>query len=512
MMKGGFEVKPSEAEKVLSVHEITKTYPGVTALRTVSMSFYPGEIHALAGENGAGKSTLIQVISGAIAPDAGRIEMDDVSYKRLTPRQAREMGIRVIYQESSLIPDMSVAENVFLGQVPGNRFFVEHRLLEKKTEEIFARLGIDLDPGVKAGSLNPARCQMVELARVISQDMKLLILDEPTASLTGAEVKILFRILRQLREKGISILYITHRLNEIYELADRITVMRDGSRIAEGDTKKIDRDTLVYLMAGRKLLEAYPKRTVLPGETALRIEHLSRGIVRDVSFELKKGEILGIAGLTGSGRTEAMQLLFGAEKKEAGQFELNGKKVEIHSPKEAVELGIGYLPKDRKQKSVLRELSVKENISLPILKRISSLFWIRQKEEASITEQYQNALRIKTPSIGQLVRNLSGGNQQKVVLSKWLASDSRILIFDEPTQGIDAGAKYEIYQMMNQLTERGISILMISSDMEELLGMSDRILIFYEGRISGELKERGEFTQERVLRYASNYGGMEAYV
>lgn len=494
--------------KVLSAHNITKRYESVIALNHVSIDFFAGEIHALAGENGAGKSTLIKVLSGSIAPDSGEITMEDYLCSYMEPRKARELKISTIYQESQLIPDITVAENIFMGHFIGKFGWIDKHAMNKKAKEIFDKLGVDIDPGMQAGELSTAKRQMVELARIMEQDTRVLILDEPTAALSKDDAAILFRVIRQLKEKGVSIIYISHRMSEIYELSDRITVMRDGQVVLSEHMKSVSEEQLLYSMIGRKLEDTFPKRTTEPKEVLLKVENLENEYVKDLSFQLRRGEILGIAGLTGSRRTESMELLFGAEKKKKGKIELEGKEVMIRTPKDAVKLGIGYLPEDRKGKGILQNLNIKDNVALPVLKKLAKSLWLEQDKELKLARKYIEMFRIKAASEKETVHHLSGGNQQKVVISKWLASNSTVLIFDEPTQGIDVGAKYEIYQMMNLLTEKGVSILMISSDMEELLGMSDRILVLYEGRISGELKSRETFSQEAVMRLASNIGGV----
>jgi len=490
-------------ETILSIEGITKTYPGVVALDNVSVSFRKGEVHSLAGENGAGKSTLIKIISGFTAPDMGSFVIEGRSFAHITPRQAKTQGIGVIYQETNLVPDISVAENVFLGNYLGNGVFINRHLMVQRTSEVFKELDIGIDPKETVENLSAAQKQFVEIAKAAVQDVKILILDEPTASLTNKDVGVLIRLIAKLKAKGVAIVYISHRLDEIYELSDRVTVLRDGKIIATGQTSEIPQDKLIYLIVGRQLSDTFPLRSAAPGEVILQAKNLGRGKIRDVSFSLRKGEILGLAGLIGSGRTEVVRMLFGADKIALGEIELNGQKVDINSPQKAVNLGIGFLPEDRKEQGILMGLSIMENISLPILRRISRFMMLNRKKENETINLYKDALNIKTSSFHQPVCNLSGGNQQKVVVSKWLASTAQILIFDEPTQGIDVGTKYEIYQMMNRLTERGISIIMVSSEMEELIGMSDRILVLHEGRVTGILEDRHQFTQEKIMELAS---------
>ncbi len=495
---------------MISIRDITKTYQNVTALDSVSLDIKKGEVHALVGENGAGKSTLIKILSGYTQPDKGTFTVDGHSYEQITPRQAMDAGIGVIHQEQNLIADVSVAENVFLGDYQGNGVFINRGKMKKKTEEVFSQLGVQINPSELVGNLSTAQMQMVSIAKAIVQDVKVLILDEPTAPLTNHDAGILFQIIERLKARQVTILYISHRLEEIYELADRITVMRDGKIIETKQTEELPKQELIRLMVGRRLSETYPARNYRQGETVLKVESLSGNIIEDVSFTLHKGEILGIAGLVGSGRTELVRMLFGADKIRRGKIELNGNTVRITSPEKAVRLGMGFVPEDRKAQGVLMERSIKENMSLPLLRRISHFFFLDKKKEDGMILKYKEALNIKTPSLGQQVRNLSGGNQQKVVIGKWLASSSQILILDEPTQGIDVGAKYEIYQMMNRLTENGISIIMISSEMEEIIGMSDRIIVLHEGSAAGTLNDRKKFTQEKIMKLASGEGGFAA--
>ncbi len=495
---------------MISIRDIIKTYQNVTALDSVSLDIKKGEVHALVGENGAGKSTLIKILSGYTQPDKGTFTVDGHSYEQITPKQAMDAGIGVIHQEQNLIADVSVAENVFLGDYQGNGVFINRGKMKKKTEEVFSQLGVQINPSELVGNLSTAQMQMVSIAKAIVQDVKVLILDEPTAPLTNHDAGILFQIIERLKARQVTILYIFHRLEEIYELADRITVMRDGKIIETKQTEELPKQELIRLMVGRRLSETYPARNYRQGETVLKVESLSGNIIEDVSFTLHKGEILGIAGLVGSGRTELVRMLFGADKIRRGKIELNGNTVRITSPEKAVRLGMGFVPEDRKAQGVLMERSIKENMSLPLLRRISHFFFLDKKKEDGMILKYKEALNIKTPSLGQQVRNLSGGNQQKVVIGKWLASSSQILILDEPTQGIDVGAKYEIYQMMNRLTENGISIIMISSEMEEIIGMSDRIIVLYEGSAAGTLNDRKKFTQEKIMKLASGEGGFAA--
>lgn len=490
-------------EPILSIHGIYKTYPGVIALNDVSLTLYRGEVHALMGENGAGKSTLIKIIAGSTAPDRGSFEINGHAFSNISPKQALGEGISVIYQELNLVPDISVAENVFLGDYLGNGMLIDKAAMEREAAKIFAELEIQIDPRAAVSTLSTAQMQFVEIAKAVRHDVKILVMDEPTSPLTNKDVDTLFRLVRRLKARGVTIIYISHRLNEIFELSDRLTVMRDGKVIGTRITAETTQNELISMMVGRELTDTYPPRSHTRGEVVMQVRGLSGSGVKDVSFDLHKGEILGFAGLIGSGRTETMRMIFGADRMERGEIRIDGQTVRIASPRQAVRQGIGFLPEDRKQQSVMLNMDIVSNIVLPSVKRMAHATVVRRSDELAVAEKYSRQLRIKTPSLNQLVRNLSGGNQQKVVVSKWLASNPRILIFDEPTRGIDVGAKYEIYQMMNRLTDMGIAIIMVSSEMEELMGMADRILVLHEGRMTGELSDPAAFTQERIMELAS---------
>ena len=488
---------------ILSAQGITKTYPGVLALQNVSVDFIEGEIHALVGENGAGKSTLVKVLSGAIAPDNGRIDIDGKTFARMQPKEAKRLGIEIIYQEFNLVPSLSVAENIFLGNFEGNGVFIDLKAMQRKSRELFDLMQIQIDPSSLVQDLSVAEQQLVEIAKSLMRNARILIMDEPTAPLTVRETGILFNLIRNMKQRGVTIIYISHRFNEIFELSDRITVMRDGTKVTTIDTSDVDRDGLIRLMVGRSLSETYPRTRDGAGEVVFEVRNIKGTKSKDISFQLRRGEILGVAGLVGAGRTELMRCIFGADPIESGDILVKGKKVHIKSPGQAVAAGIAYVPEDRKQHGVLIDLSVRENITLPILKNLSRCLFLKKGEERSVLNQYKDSLKIKTPSFDQKVKNLSGGNQQKVVLSKWLASGADILIFDEPTRGIDVGAKHEIYQLMDRLVQEGKSIIMVSSEMEELLGMSDRIVVLHEGSLAGSIENRDEFSQEKIMAYAS---------
>jgi ribose transport system ATP-binding protein len=488
------------SEVVLSLKNITKRYPGVVAIDGVSIDFQKGEVHALLGENGAGKSTLIKTISGAISPDEGSIRFGDNTYTKMTPHLSKSEGVAVIYQEFNLVDSLSAAENICLGERTGR--FVDRKQMAEKAKDIFRQFNIDLDPNVLVRDMQTGQQQIVEIAKAVSKDVKILVMDEPSAPLSVAEVECMFQIVRKLKERGVTVIYISHRIEELFRISDRVTVMRDGKYIDTKITKETNRKELIGLMVGRELKESYPSRQIQPSEVILEARNISGNGDKDISFSLKKGEILGFAGLLGAGRTELVRVIYGADRKDGGELLLEGKPINIRSPKEAIEHGIGLIPEDRKQQGCFLNMDIKWNISFAILKKISKTFIVNRKEEDKVAEEYKQLLKIKTPTLMQHVRNLSGGNQQKVVLAKTLATNSKVLIFDEPTRGIDVGAKQEIYNLMCELANQGIAIIMISSDMEELLGMSDRIIVLSEGKMSGEVS-KSEFSQDYILDLAS---------
>lgn len=486
---------------ILKIEGLCKYYPGVKAIDGLTMEFREGEVHALLGENGAGKSTLIKCIAGAIRPDAGTIEIDGEKFSHLLPQQAKDLGVQVIYQEFNLVPQMSCAENVFLNERT-SKLIVNDRERAQRAKKIFDDLGVNVDPNRAVGTYTPAYMQIVEIAKAVSRNVKILIMDEPTAPLTVNEVSLLMDIVRKLKAKGVTIIYISHRLEELFEIGDRVSIMRDGQYIKTLNIKDTCRKELVDLMVGRELTESYPSRKVDLGEEVLRVEHLTGNGVEDINFSLKKGEILGFGGLVGAGRTELMNVIYGADKLKSGTIYLSGKPVHFRDTADALAKGIGMIPEDRKRTGVFLKMSIRWNSVICALKSISHLGIVNTKKEKEIADYYIKRLKIRTPSPEQLAGNLSGGNQQKVVLAKAMAAQSQILIFDEPTRGVEVGAKQEIYQLMNQLVEEGHSILMVSSDMPELLGMSDRIVVICEGRQAG-IVPKAEFSQARILDLAS---------
>ena len=492
-------------ESALNAKGIVKIYPGVTALDHVDLDFNKNEIHAICGENGAGKSTLIKVLTGAISPDEGVISVEGKPVKSYTPHEAMfNYGITAIYQEFNLIPYLSIAENIFLGnEIKKSNGFIDLKKMNEESKKTLEMLGIDLDPQTKVGSLTVAYQQIVEIAKAITHNVKILIMDEPSAPLTTNEVDKLFELVFDLKKRGITVIYISHRMSEIFKLSDRVSVLRDGKYIKTFNTAETDKNELIHSMVGRELLETYPERKIKPGKTILEVEHLSsENNVKDVSFSLKAGEILGFGGLVGAGRTELVRALFGADKKTDGTVKINGELVNITHPSKAVEQGLGLIPEDRKQHGIISELSIKENISYSSFQKVSRMHLIKPRVLQEVAEKYKDVLKIATPNVEKKIKELSGGNQQKVVLARWLATGCEILFFDEPTRGVDVGAKQEIYHLINQLAEEGKGIIFISSEMPELLGMSDRIIVMHEGEITGELSKE-EATQASILTLAS---------
>ncbi len=492
----------NEKTPILSLRNILKLFPGVVALKNVSLDFYPGEIHAIVGENGAGKSTFIKTITGAHAPDGGTITVDGETYKAMSPALARKHGIECIYQEFNLIDVLSAAENICYGEKMGR--LVNQKAMNEKASKIFEDFGVDIDPSTPVRDLTPGHMQIVEIAKAVSKNARVLILDEPTAPLSVAEVDILMSIVRKLKADGVAIIYISHRLDEIFSLSDKVSVLRDGEYITTLTTADTTRPELIKYMVGREMTQTFPPRSVELGDVALEVKNLTGNGVKNISFKVRKGEILGVSGLVGAGRTEIMKVIFGAEKKQWGEILVNGEPAEIKSPKDAMhKYKIGMCPEDRKREGCFLGETISWNLVYNVLGKISHAGVINAKKEKEIADYYGKSMRIKAPNLDKTkVLTLSGGNQQKVVVGKALAADADIVIFDEPTRGIDVGAKYEIYELMNGLVEEGKAIVMVTSDMEELLGMSDRIVVFGERCLAGEL-ERSEFSQERILDMAS---------
>ncbi|MDY0095997.1 MAG: sugar ABC transporter ATP-binding protein [Candidatus Vecturithrix sp.] len=488
---------------ILELRQITKTFPGVVALKDINLDIQQGEVHVLVGENGAGKSTLIKLLCGIYKPDEGEMFYSGTSYAPHSPLDAIKAGIRVVYQEFNLLSYLSVAENIFFERLPRKSGFVDFRKLYSETEKLLEAVGLNISPKTPIELLGVAQLQLIEIAKALSSASKVLILDEPTATLTSKEIETLFAIIRNLKQQGVTVIYISHRLQETFDIGDRITVLRNGAKV---DTKTITEVTIpdiVRMMVGRSMEEEYPFHSEIePRETILEVKELRyKGNPHSLSFVAKKGELLGISGLVGSGRTETMRAIFGADAKDGGSVFVDGQEVTITSPRDAVRCGICLLTEDRKTQGLILDMPTFVNITLTDLAQVSKSGLLQRAEEKRVSEKLVEDLAVKTPSVNQWVRNLSGGNQQKVVVAKWLFRNTDILIFDEPTRGIDVGAKYEIYLLLWKLAAIGKSILIVSSDLPELLGICHRILVFSNGKIAGEVP-RSEFNQERILSLA----------
>ncbi len=488
---------------LLEMRSIRKTFPGVVALDDIDLDLNSGEVHVLLGENGAGKSTLVKVLSGAYQKTSGRIVLNGTETIIRNPRNAQELGIGIIYQELNLVPQLSAAENIFLGREHTLRFgLLDRAMMVRDSQKLLMELGVDVDVRCPVRELGIAQQQMVEVVKALSLEARILIMDEPTSALSEHEISELFITIRRLKEKGVAIIYISHRLEELFEIGDRVTVLRDGRTIGTKLISNVQKSDLIAMMVNRELKSHFPKEKAKRGREILRVQGLTRkGVLHGISFSLHQGEILGIAGLLGSGRTELARALFGVDTIDTGTVYVNGVRQRITSPRRAIDLGMGLLTEDRKSQGLVMTLPVRDNICLASIERFSRYGFIDIGRERRAATRYSQSLRIKTPSLDQQVLYLSGGNQQKVVLSKWLCREAEILIFDEPTRGIDVGAKVEIYKLMNRLVAEGAGILMISSELLEILGMSDRILVMNQGRISGEF-DAAEATQEKILQCA----------
>lgn len=490
---------------LLQMKGISKSFPGVNALTNVQLDLHYGEVLALVGENGAGKSTLMKILTGIYEKDEGEIIFEGKPITPKNTKEAQELGISIIHQELNLMQDLTVAQNIFIGRelTTGFNFFLKEKELNERASKLFESLNINLNPETKISKLTVAKQQMVEIAKALSFNAKILIMDEPTAALTESEIETLFNIIRRLKENGVGIIYISHRMEELKVISERITVLRDGQYIDTLQTDKTDINEVVSLMVGRELFIESKKRQIQEDSVnKLEVKNLTNHYVKDINFELKKGEILGFAGLVGAGRTEVARAIFGADPIQRGEIYIDGKKVTIKQPSDAVKAGIGYLSEDRKRFGLMVNMNVSENIFISSINKYLKGPFVKESIIKKISEEYKEKLDIRTPSIFQKVNHLSGGNQQKIVIAKWLLRDSDILIFDEPTRGIDVGAKGEIYELLDQLAAEGKSIIMISSELPEILRMSHRIIVMCEGRITGELTSE-EATQEKIMNYAT---------
>ncbi len=497
-----------EQENVLELQHIVKRYSGVLALNDVSVQFRRGEVHALVGENGAGKSTLIKVCTGAISPTSGKILVNNKSFSAMNPQLAFANGIAAVYQEFNLVQELSIAENVFLGEHRGQKLFHLHDVC-KAANEIFGQFAPNIDTKTLVKELTVGYQQMVEIAKAVAKNTQILIMDEPSAPLTNSEVETMMSIIRALKSQGVTIIYISHRLDEIFALADRVTVMRDGQYICTQNIQETNIDLLIQQMVGRQLNETYPTYEGAPSdEVVLDVQHLTGNGVEDISFQVKKGEIIGLGGLVGAGRTELAEMLFGLVKPKSGTITFKGKHLKLSCPSDAIREKIALVPEDRKKQGVVLGMSIGTNIAMSCVNRICRFGVISSKKEKEIIAVYRDAMRIKMANSEMAVHSLSGGNQQKVVLAKWMATQPDLIIFDEPTRGIDVGAKYEIYLLMHQLLREGKTLIMISSEMEELIRMSDRIIVLSEGKKTAELTP-DQFSQETILAYSSSAVGIE---
>ena len=490
------------APAVLRMTGISKTFPGIKALTDVDLTVRAGEVHAIVGENGAGKSTLMKILSGLYQPDTGTIELDGRPVRISGPIDARRRGIGMVYQELNLVPDLSVEENIMLGATPRKAGFVDRKALRARATEVLAELGTRIEPSDIVGTLSVSQQQIVEIAKAYASSPRIIVLDEPTSALSELEAQALFRVIERMRSAGIAIIYISHRLREVIELADEVTVLRDGRLIETRSAEGITAADMIRLMVGRDLTDVFPKREVEIGDVVLEVDGLSRaGAFEDVSFTVRAGEIVGLAGFVGAGRTEVARAIFGLDRPDAGTIKVGGVERTIHAPRDGVAAKIAYVPEDRKRDGLVPELTVKDNISLAILDRISTAGWIRAGEEKKLARAKATELGVNPPVIERKVNTFSGGNQQKVVFAKWLATQPEVLILDEPTRGVDVGAKADIHTIVGELAAQGVAILMISSELPEVLAVSDRIVVLHEGRLTAVL-DRGA-TEQDVMRAAT---------
>ncbi len=505
------ESSPEKERPLLEVRQAGKRFPGVRALHRVDLTLNPAEVLAVIGENGAGKSTLMKILAGVQEPDEGEILVDGQPVRIANVHDAMRHGIALIHQELNLANNLDVGANIFLGREPSKYGWIDRKKIREEAKGFLAKVGLNVDPDTLVSRLSIGRQQMVEIAKALSTNARVLIMDEPTSSLSSGEAEQLFAVIKELRAQGVSIIYISHRLGEVKELADRVTVLRDGENAGHLDKDEIQHDAMVKLMVGRDLSQFYPHEVHEPDEAVLTVKDLRTPVhpAHPLSFSIRAGEIVGMAGLVGAGRTETLATLFGVTPAVGGEIFVNGELVNIQTPRDAIRAGMALAPEDRKAQGLVLEMSVRENLSLASLNRDQKGGFLNRQAEDAISEEMIGRMRIKTPHDRQIVRYLSGGNQQKVVLGKWLALRPRILLLDEPTRGIDIGAKQEIYALMEELARDGVAILFVSSEMEEILGMSDRALVMHEGRITGELK-REELSEEAVMQLATGRGGAKA--
>ncbi len=490
---------------ILIMDNITKSFPGVKALNNVNLQLKKGEVHALCGENGAGKSTLMKILYGIYHADKGEIYINGIKRSIKDSLDAQQNGLSIIFQEFNILDTLSVAENIFLGRLKTNKFGkIEWKIINKNAEKMLLHIGCNVNPKELVGNLSVSQKQMVEIAKALSYNAEIIVMDEPSATITDTEIENLYKIIEELKEKEISIIYISHKMEEIFKISDRITILRDGEVVTTLDTDKTNTDEVISHMVGRSVEQEFPKRENYSKEVILEVNNIVRAnVLKNISFKLKKGEVLGIAGLVGAGRTELVRAIFGADKIKSGEFIINGELVKIKSPSNAIKNKIALVSEDRKSEGLILKFPIKWNIPIVKLENIFRFGILNKKEEYTITKKYVEELEIKTPNLNQICLNLSGGNQQKVVLAKWLYSDANILILDEPTRGIDVGAKYEIYNIINELVKMGKSIIMISSEMSEVLGLSDRVIVMHNGKISGEFKnDQRQVTPEQIMHCA----------
>ena len=486
----------------LEMKGITKQFPGVLALNKVDLAIYPGRVLALVGENGAGKSTLMKVLSGVHKRDAGEILLEGKSVEIANPLASRQMGISIIFQELSVLNNMNIAENIFVGREKKKNGFVDKKLQHEQARQLLSRVGLSIDTHTKTGLLSTAQKQMVEVAKALSFNSKLIIMDEPTSSLTDKETAMLMDIIRKLRDDGVAIVFISHRMNEIFEISDEIAVMRDGEMVQHMITSEVDEAQVIAAMVGRSVDDIFYKEEAPISDIALEVKNLStKNFLKDISFNVRSGEIVGFAGLVGAGRSEVMRAVFGIDPRESGEISIHGQKVEIKSTMDALKAGMGFVPEDRKEQGLILKQTIRVNTSLAALQSVAKGWFISKKLEKGLTDEYVAKLRVKTPSNEQKIMNLSGGNQQKVVIAKWMATHPKVLILDEPTRGIDVGAKKEIHMLMSELAKQGVAIIMISSELPEVLGMADRIYVMHDGRIKGEIN-RADASQEAIMKLA----------